>query len=424
MGPTKGSRGFTSCTRGRRWQGRTGASRAVELSALARGTSSLCPFQGGPHPWAHRRSRQLAVVAGACQPPRQVRGRTQAHGALSRRSRVCAFRVESLSPLILAALILSLSPPHRTLRLWTMTQLTVGGYKLGSVEIALLVSAVAATWDTLLRLRTISSKAARGELHCTLLHAAVTILPVPTMVRLGSRPRAQPGAPLRTHGCERHRRRRSGRRLSVCAVWPSGFAGWAAGGLAIAQPWGCRRAECLPVPPRGWVHIRIPGAPAQPLQQPGLCLRFHVRPRERHLLIPCSRGRNADGPAHPRPPYGREGGSGGGHVGIAHAALPGDPEQRCGCAFPAHARPCACPTPLLAPPETSSLHSLAPQSHAAAFSRSAATRFGAPVLPEEATLGLNLVLSAFLYLSLARGVARETCALLGIRVFHIVHKKE
>lgn len=54
----------------------------------------------------------------------------------------------------------------------------------------------------------------------------------------------------------------------------------------------------------------------------------------------------------------------------------------------------------------------------------AASRLGAPLLPEAATLGLNLLLSAYLYLSLARGVSREICGLLGIRVFRIVQKKD
>lgn len=39
-------------------------------------------------------------------------------------------------------------------------------------------------------------------------------------------------------------------------------------------------------------------------------------------------------------------------------------------------------------------------------------------------MGLNFAASAYLYLSLARGVSREICALLGIRVFHITHKEE
>lgn len=46
------------------------------------------------------------------------------------------------------------------------------------------------------------------------------------------------------------------------------------------------------------------------------------------------------------------------------------------------------------------------------------------LLPETVTLRLNLAFSTFLYLGLARGVAREICALLGIRAFHITPQKE
>lgn len=75
------------------------------------------------------------------------------------------------------------APPHSFSRLWTLTQLSVRGYRIGSVEMALLISGVTALVDSLVRLWNITRRAARGELHCTPAHAVATILPVPVMAR-------------------------------------------------------------------------------------------------------------------------------------------------------------------------------------------------------------------------------------------------
>lgn len=135
-------------------------------------TAAVGQTRRAPHTAQRRRSAFSGALRGALVAfPRSPRPRRRLAGGTPLRP----------APLRVARRARPLLLP--TCRFWTSTQLTVGGYRVGSIELALLISGASAAIDSLVRLWNITRRAGRGELHCTPVHALVTILPVPSMAR-------------------------------------------------------------------------------------------------------------------------------------------------------------------------------------------------------------------------------------------------